>query len=52
VEASMGKDNIESRMGAILTQIDKKGKFLAISYASKQLIKQEKNYFPIFCLGN
>jgi hypothetical protein len=31
-------------MGAILCQIDKTGKFHAISYASKQLIKHKKNY--------
>jgi hypothetical protein len=33
-------------MGAILTQIDKEGKFHAISYPSKQLIKLEQNYYP------
>ncbi len=39
-------DTIEGGMGAILCQIDKNGKFHAISYASKQLIKHEKNYSP------
>jgi hypothetical protein len=44
VDPSSGTDSIEGGMGAILTQFDKKGKFHAISYASKQLIKHEKNY--------
>jgi hypothetical protein len=44
VDASTGTNLIKGGMGAILTQIDKKGKFHAISYASKQLIKHEKNY--------
>ncbi len=44
VDASKGTDSIEGGMEAILTQIDKDGKFWAISYASKQLIKHEKNY--------
>ena len=46
VDASTGTDTIEGGMGAILCQIDKSGKFHAISYASKQLIKHEKNYSP------
>ncbi len=46
VDASTGTDSIEGGMGAILCQIDKHGKFHAISYASKQLIKHEKNYSP------
>ncbi len=33
-------------MGAILTQIDKDGKFYAISYASRKLVKHEVNYTP------
>jgi hypothetical protein len=47
VDASTGTDQIEGGMGAILCQIDKKGKFHVISYASKQLIKHEKNYSPL-----
>jgi hypothetical protein len=39
VDASTGTNTIEGGMGAILCQIDKNGKFHAISYASKQLIK-------------
>ena len=41
VDASTGTDKIEGGMGAILAQADKNGKFQAISYASKQLIKHE-----------
>jgi hypothetical protein len=44
VDASTGTDTVEGGMGAILCQIGKTGKFYAISYASKQLIKHEKNY--------
>jgi hypothetical protein len=44
--SSTGTDQIEGGMGAILCQMDKTGKLHAISYASKQLIKHEKNYSP------
>jgi hypothetical protein len=33
-------------MGAILSQTDEQGKQRVISYSSKQLAKQEKNYTP------
>jgi hypothetical protein len=46
VDASTGTDQIEGGKGAILCQIDKNGKFQGISYASKELIKHEKNYSP------
>jgi hypothetical protein len=46
VDASTGTDTVEGGMCAILCQIDKTGKFHAISYASKQLIKHKKNYSP------
>ncbi len=46
VDASTGTDQKEGGMGAILCQIDKNGKFHALSYASKQLIKHERNYSP------
>jgi hypothetical protein len=46
VDASTGAETIEGGMGAILCQIDKTRKFHAVSYASKQLIKHEKNYSP------
>ncbi len=34
------------RLGAILTQLDKQGKFYAISFASRQWKDHEKNYSP------
>ena len=46
VEASTGKADIEDGMGAILTLIDSNGVFCVLSYPSKQLLKQEKNYSP------
>ena len=46
VDASTGIAEIEGGMGAILAQIDSKGVFHALSYASKQLIKHEKNCSP------
>jgi hypothetical protein len=47
VVASTGINSIEGEMGAILIQIDKEGKFHALSYASKKFIKHEKKLFPI-----
>jgi hypothetical protein len=35
-----------SRIGAILTRVDKDGKFFAISFALRQLKDHEKNYSP------
>jgi hypothetical protein len=32
--------------GAILTQVDREGKFCPISFASRQLKDEEKNYSP------
>ena len=46
VDTSTGTSKIEGGMGAILTQIDQNGVFHAGSYASKQLIRHENNYFP------
>ena len=46
MDTSTGTAEIEGGMGHILAQIDKKGVFLALSYASRQLIKHEKNYSP------
>jgi hypothetical protein len=43
-DASTGTETVEGGMGAILIQINKEGQFLAISHASKQLVKYEKNY--------
>jgi hypothetical protein len=33
-------------MGAILTQVDNQANFFVIAYASKKLMKHEKNYTP------
>jgi hypothetical protein len=45
-DSSTGTDTVEGGIGDILTQIDNNRKFHGISYASKQLIKHEKNYSP------
>ena len=46
VDAATGTPDIDGGMGAILAQIDSSGKFHAIAYASKQLLKHQKNYSP------
>jgi hypothetical protein len=51
VDAPTGPETVEGGMGAILTQIDKKGKIPPISYESKQLIKQKKIYSPVLGYG-
>ncbi len=45
-DAATGDDNHPGGMGAILTQVDKDGKFYVIAYASKKIEKHEKNYTP------
>jgi hypothetical protein len=45
-DAASGDDQSPGGMGAILTQVDKDGKFYVIPYASKKLEKHEKNYTP------
>lgn len=45
-DAATGDENHPGGMGAILTQIDKDGKFYVIAYASKKIEKHEKNYTP------
>ena len=45
-DASTGSASEAGGMGAILTQVDKEGKFHAIAYASRQLKQNEKNYSP------
>jgi len=45
-DASTGTATIAGGLGAILTQIDKEGRFHVISYASRQLKDHEKNYSP------
>jgi hypothetical protein len=46
VDAATGMADKPGGLGAILTQIDDKGVFHAIAYASRQLITHEKNYSP------
>ena len=46
VDASTGNDKTPGGLGAILCQTDEKGKNRVIAYASRQLIKHEKNYTP------
>jgi hypothetical protein len=45
-DAATGTANFSSRLGAILTQVDKNGNHYAISFASRQLKDHEKNYSP------
>jgi hypothetical protein len=44
MEASCGDDVNPGGMGAILTQVDDKTNFYVIAYASRKLLKHEKNY--------
>ena len=48
-DASTGTQTVDGGLGAILTQIDEKGDFKVISYASRTLATAEKNY-PAFLL--
>jgi hypothetical protein len=45
-DAATGTAETPGGLGAILTQVDKEGKFYAISFASRQLKDHEKNYSP------
>jgi len=45
-DAATGTANTPGGLGAILMQVDKDGKFYAISFASRQLKDHEKNYSP------
>ncbi len=45
-DASFGDENTSGGLGAILTQMDKEGRFYVIAYASRKLQKYEKNYTP------
>ena len=46
VDASTGNDKTPGGLVAILCQTDEKGKNRVIAYASRQLIRHEKNYSP------
>ena len=46
VDACTGNETTIGGMGAILVQTDERGIDRAIAYASKQLVKHEKNYTP------
>ena len=46
VDASTGTPEIAGGLGAILTQTDENGDEKVIAYASRQLLKHEKNYTP------
>jgi len=45
-DASFGDDKIPGGLGAILTQVDKGNEHKVIAYASRKLVKHEKNYTP------
>ena len=46
VDAATGNDVTAGGLGAILCQTDEQGHYRVISYASRALIKHEKNYTP------
>jgi hypothetical protein len=46
MDAATGTADMPGGLGAILTQVDKDGKFYAISFASQQLKDHKKNYSP------
>jgi hypothetical protein len=46
VDAATGRGTLEGGVGAILTQLDPQGNFNVIAYASRALVKHEKNYTP------
>lgn len=45
-DASFGDDKTPGGLGAILTQVDKNNEHKVIAYASRKLVKHEKNYTP------
>ena len=46
VDAATGGENTDGGLGAILCQLDESGNHRVIAYASRALIKHEKNYTP------
>ena len=46
MDTSFGDETTAGGLGAILTQLDEKGQFYVIAYASPMLQKCEKNYMP------
>ena len=46
VDAATGNGTSEGGVGAILCQQDKQGNYCVIAYASRALVKHEKNYTP------
>ncbi len=45
-DAATGTADTPGGLSTILTQVDKNGRFYAISFASRQLKDHEKNYSP------
>ena len=45
-DAALGDDLHPGGLGAILTQMDEKQQYKVIAYASRKLLKHEKNYTP------
>ena len=45
-DAALGDDKKDGGLGAILSQVNEKGEFCVIAYASRKLQKHEKNYTP------
>ncbi len=50
-DAATGTADTPGGLGTILTQVDKDGKFYAISFASRQLKDHKKNYSPFLLVA-
>ncbi len=46
LDASTGTGNVNSGLGAMLCQTDEEGEERVIVYASRKLLKHERNYTP------